>query len=309
MKWFIARRVLWTILALGLLLSATFFAFALTPDPNRQLRGQMAAMGAAMSGGDPSKAAQEAMQAYDEARNRDRPLSERYLDWMLGYATGDWGWSFTHDAPVEEVLADAIWKTAKYLIPGVLLGTLLSIIAGLYGALRRGGWLDRSIRLGVFLGLSVPGFFLAVAFLRWGPGWLQGEVLAPALVVAINLFAIQTWVVRSEAMQIVPEEFVKTLRAGGAGDTTIGRHVLRNATSPLLATFVTEVLVVLYLTVFVVEIILGISGIGLVGYRGFQEREIGIILAVVMLPAAVGLGSSLLKDVVASFIDPRISHQ
>lgn len=309
MKWFLARRLLWTAFAMAILLSATFFAFALTPDPNRRLAGQSAAIGAAAHGENPTEAAQEAMQAYDEARNRDRPLTERYVDWMVGYATGDWGWSFSHDAPVKDVLAKAGWTTAKYLIPGVLLGTLLSILAGLYGALRRGAWLDRGVRLGVFLGLSVPGFLLAVGALRWGPEWLQGEVLAPALVIAVNLFAIQTWVVRSEAMQIVPEEFVKTLRAGGAGDVTIGRHVLRNAASPLLATFVTEVLVVLYLTVFVVEIIFGIHGLGAVGYRGFQQREIGVILAVVMLPAAVGLVASLLKDVAASFIDPRVSHR
>lgn len=307
MKWFVARRVAWSVVALYLVLSATFFVFALTPDPNQQLAARGAAVSAMAEGEDPTAAAEQAMQAYAEARNQDRPLLDRYADWMVGYATGNWGWSFAHDAPVEQVMAGALWTSLLYLVPGVLVGTLLSVLAGLYGALNRGSPLDNVGRAAMFVGVSVPSFILAVMIQRLGPAWLQGDIVAPALIVAVNLFAVQTWITRSEALQLVPEEFVKMLRANGADTRTIGRHILRNAASPLLATFVSEVLVVLYVTVFIVEIVLGVEGIGLVGYQAFQQRDVGLILAVVMLPVMVGLVSTLLKDVASAALDPRVS--
>jgi peptide/nickel transport system permease protein len=308
MKWFVVRRLLWTAFAVYLMLSATFFVFALTPDPNQQLAAQAAAMEAASQYENPNEAASEAEQAYAEARNRDRPLVDRYADWIVGYATGNWGWSYSQNGPVVAVLWDALLTTLAYLLPGVFLGTAASVLAGLYGALNRTDPLDRLLQALMFLGIAVPSFVLAVLIPRVGPAWLQGQVVTPAFIVGLNLFAVQTWLVRSDALQLVPQEFVKTLRASGAGDVTIGRHILRNTTSSLLAMFVSQVLVVLYVTVFVVEIILGVPGIGGVGFEAFQDRDIGLILAVVMLPVVIGMTGTLLKDVLSAYIDPRITR-
>lgn len=277
-----------------------------------------------MGGNNPNEAAAEAKAAYDEARNRDRPLWERYSDWMVGYATGAWGYSYTYERPVMEVITRAVPLTLLYLVPGVLLASLLSVLTGIAGALNRGSVLDRLSRLVVYAGVALPAFYLALMWQRYNPGlwpttnlgWetplatpqALGTLIAPALIVGLNLFAVQAWVVRSEAMEIAPAEFVKTLRAGGADTWTIGRHILRNAASPLLAMFVSEILVVLYVTVFIVEIILGIPGIGLVGFRGFEERDIGLVLAVVLLPVVFTLLSNLAKDVVTVYVDPRVSR-
>lgn len=324
MKAFVARRTLWTVLAVFLVLSATFFALALTPDPQSRLAQFGAAVGAAAEGEDPNQAAQEAAAAYAESRNRDRPLLDRWAGWMVGYATGDWGWSYTYDRPVTDVLAKALPLTLAYLLPGIALASLLSVLSGAYGALERGGVVDRFSRAVTFAGLALPSFFLAVIWSRSDPAWgpmaglawssqlLTVEsmrlLLGPALIVGLNLFAVQAWVVRSETLEIAPSEFVKTLRASGAGDVTVARHVLRNAASPLLAMFVSEVLVILYVTVFVVEIIFNIPGLGLVGFAGFEERDFGVVLAVVMLPVVVGLLANLAKDVLTVRLDPRVSE-
>lgn len=325
MKAFVLRRTVWTVVAVFLVLSATFFALALTPDPNSQLAQFGAAVAAAQEGENPNEAAREAAAAYAEARNRDRPLLTRYADWMVGYATGDWGWSYTYDRPVADVLVRALPMTLAYLVPGVVLASVASGLSGVYGALNRGRPLDRLSRALTFLGLAVPSFFLAVMWVRADPAYGSGKELAwaqslldpgvlaafvgPAVVVGLNLFAVQAWVVRSEAMEIAPSEFVKTLRSSGAGDATIARHVLRNAASPLLAMFVSEVLVTVYVTVFVVEILFGIPGVGLVGYEGFKQRDFGIVLATVMLPVVVALVGNLLKDVLTVQFDPRVSER
>lgn len=324
MKAFVVRRTLWTVVAAALLLSATFFTLALTPDPNRLEAGALAGMGAAMSGEDPGEAAREAMETYDEVRDRDRPLLDRWADWMVGYATGEWGWSFTYDRPVLAVLVRAVPLTLLYVVPGAVVATATSVAVGLLGALDRGGVVDRLSRSGVYVGAAMPEFVLAVLWLRFNPEWLPettitwssplwtpavaGTLLGPALIVDLSLFAVQAWVVRSEALEIAPAEFVKTLRASGARDQTVGRHVLRNAASPLLAMFVSEVLVVLFVTVFVVEVVFGIPGLGLVGYRGFEERDFGLVMAVVILPALVCLVGTLLKDVLTVLIDPRTAR-
>ena len=326
MKRLVARQTVWTVFAMFLLLSVSFFAVALTPDPNRLLAGMAGA-----SVDDPSgEGSLEAMAAYDEARNRDRPLLDRYLDWVIGYATFEWGWSYAYEKPVKAVLADAVPVTMAYVVPGLLISWGLSILGGLYAALRRGTVLDGIGRTATYLGLGVPAVILAIMLRTYGTVSSRvtdtGNVIAvydanaglftphnlaalavPAGVVAVTMLVVQWRMVRAESVDLLNREFVTALRADGADDERIGRHVLKNATAPLLAVFNAEVLAVLFLTMYVIEHFLWIPGLGSVTLHAFEERDIGLILATVLLPAFVGLLGNFVTDVISAVVDPRAS--
>ena len=324
MKRLVARQTVWTVFAMFLLLSVSFFAVALTPDPNRQLAGWAGASREDASG----EGSQSAMAAYDEARNRDRPLLDRYRDWVVGYATFQWGWSYAYEKPVKAVLADRATVTLAYVIPGLLIACWVSVLGGLYAALRSGTALDGFGRVVTYVGVGVPAVLIAklvstYGFARRGSelsllphydgaaGLFASHNLAalsiPTAIVAVTMLVVQWRMVRAESVDLLNREFVTALRADGADDKRLGRHVLKNAAAPLLAVFNAEVLTVLFLTMYVVEEFLGIPGLGAVTLHAFEERDIGLVLATVLLPAFVGLLGNFLTDVISAVVDPRAS--
>lgn len=323
MRSFLVRRTVWTVFAIYLLLTASFFTVALTPDPNQQLVGLLAATEAMQQGEDANAAAQEAIAAYAEARNRDRPLLDRYRDWVVGYATFDWGWSYAYSEPVEDVVADAVPVTLTYLVPALLISWFLSLLGGLYAALRRGGVLDRVGRGATYLGVGVPAVVVVMLLQVYvypetslprydaGVGPLAAHNLAalavPAAIVTFSMAVMQWRMVRSESLDLLNREFVTALRADGADDGRLGRHVLKNAAAPLVAVFNAEALAVLFLTIYVIEQFLGIPGLGSVTLTAFEDRDIGLILATVLIAAFAGLLGNFLSDVISAVVDPRAS--
>lgn len=316
MKWFLTRRVLWTVFATWLFLSATFFAIALTPDPNKN----MLRFGVMFGGG--SEAEQEsAVEQYEEMRGLDEGLLKRYTDWMVGYATLDWGYSFVYERPVIQVLRDRLPITMAYLIPAILIASLLSVVTGIFGAITQGSIPDRLANGVSYLGIGLPAFFTATLLQRWfeiprvnpALGYLDPQNLTalafPAFVLGVNLYAVQAWAIRAEAIEIVPAEFVKTLRANGAGTLRLGRHILRNAISPVFALLVSELLVVLFVGIYVVELVFGIPGAAEASFRAFQDRDIGLVIATIVLPVAVALLANLVLDVISAYLDPRVSQE
>lgn len=326
LRWYVVRRTLWTVLAAYLVLSGAFFLFAYTPDPNEQLVAFGAGMGAALSGEDPTEAQEEALQAYREARNYDEPVLDRYADWMIGYATLNWGYSFAHGEPVSDLIADRLPVTLVYLIPGILLALVLGLAVGLYAAIHRAGPVDRLGTTTAYVGVGLPHFFLAelliviaIGELGWYGAlwddryglWTQENLTAltlPMLVVAANLFAVQVRYVRSEALEYVPADFVKRLRASGASSWTIARHVLRNAAMPLVSLFFTETLTVLFVTVYVIEVVFALPGLGELAYEAIFDRDVGLILATTLIPVMVALVGNLIQDVAYTALDPRVSY-
>lgn len=303
-NWDVVRRLLWTVFAVYLLLTATFFALALTPDPNAWLIG--------FTGGP------EAVEAYEQRRGLDEPITQRYVDWLVGFSTFDWGYSFAYERPVEAVVSERLPVTLGYLVPSVVLATVASVVAGVVSALRRGSWVDRATSGLSAVGLAVPAFLLAVAFaaLFQPPeydttrGLLAAQNLHalayPTVVLGLNLFAVQSWAVRAEAVEIVPAEFVKTLRANGAGGRRIARHVAKNAAAPVFALVVSEIFVLLVVSTYVVELVFGLPGFAAASFVGFQDRDYGLVLAAVVLPTLFALLGNLGKDLLTAALDPRV---
>lgn len=307
-----------------LLLSGAFLVFAYTPDPNKALVAFAAA-----NPDDPeniSSDSEKAVAAYEEARNYDEPVLDRYVTWMVSYATLDWGRSLTTGKPVIDALAERIPVTLAYLVPAIVLSTLLGVGSGLVSAMWPKGIVDRVTATFSYVGLGVPGFVIgeliligSIMHLSWYRAyydprfglWTAENLVSlalPAFVVALNLLAAQARYARAESREYLPAEFVKTLRASGADARTIGRHVLRNAALPLLTVFFAELLTVLFLTVYVIEVVFRIPGVGQLAYQAIEQRDIGTILATTLLPAFVALLGNLLQDFAYTVLDPRVGE-
>lgn len=305
---YVLGRLAWTAFAGYLVLTVAFLVFAYTPDPTQAIvefyRGQ------------------EALEAYRAARNYDAPLLRRYATWMESYLTLDLGTTLS-GRPVTDVLAEAGEVTLVYLVPGVLLGNTLGVLAGHLAAMR-GGVADAVTSTLSYAGLGVPAFFLGevavVIFIqelswyrtyydpRFGL-WTADNLVTltlPALVVALNVFAVQMRYARAETLEFVSADFVKTLRANGAGFRERSRHVLKNASLPLVSLFFTETLAILFLTVYVVELVFRVPGLGQVAFGALTDRDLALVLATTLIPVFVGLIGNLIQDIAYTLLDPRV---
>lgn len=305
---YIAYRLGWTIIGAWGALTAIFFAFALTPDPNEYPFGGGA-------------------EAYQAARNYNQPLLDRYLAWLENFATLNLGTTASGHQPVADVLASASTVTLTYLVPSVVLAVGIGVGVGLFVAMRPESNLLRLARNFSYVGFAIPTivaaeglFFVSIEYLEWYYfRWDHeqalftsrnlGALTLPALVLAVNLLAVQLRYTQSESLEILQEDFVQTLRATGAGTWTFAEHVFKNGLPSLLSLFFSELVGVMFVIVVVVEVIFGIPGYGQLLYQGIENRDIGIILATTVIPIMLIMFGNLLQDVAYSIVDPRIGSE
>lgn len=310
----IARRVLFSVGSVYAVLTATFALVVFTPD--NYLKGKLGV--AAFSGMSPEEQ-QELRQTYLEARGRDEPLLQRYADYVGDVFTFDWGYSVTYEDQVSDLIVSHLPRTLEYVVPGVLLALVVGVLFGLYSATHRGGDRERTGRAGAYLLFGVPAFWaeavVAVAIAGTAtqlpePGTGLSALLyyrvVPTLLVASSLAAAMLSFARAETLEYVGASFVKLLRSSGADDWTIRRHVLRNAAIPLFSLFATELVVVLVVNVYIIEVAFNIEGFGALAYTGIKRHEIPLVIGTTMVVAFAGILGNLVQDLTYTLFDPRV---
>ena len=259
--------------------------------------------------------------------DRDASLLTQYRQWLWSFLTLDWGISLRHGEPVGTLIRTRGRITLAYVLPGVIGGIGLSTALGYAAARRAGQWSDTTIRASSYLILAIPNFFIgaiAYAYLQrrlfeldahfydlglgvtegWNPVWLGIAVV----IFTTHTAAVQLRYVRSQSSEQLAAPFVQTLAAKGASPRRTARHVLRAAAVPLLALFVAQVFAVLLVSVFVIEAVLAIPGLGFALWEAVLLNDVPLVLAVSTLLAGLVIGANLLEDILAAALDPRIER-
>lgn len=317
----LSKRFVFAVLTAYLVMSLAFGLVAFTPDPGE---GQVAYQVARQTGGN-ATAVEEALEDYREARNRDEPVVDRYVNYLVDTTRLNWGASFSQGRPVTAVLGNALPATVRYVLLALVLATVGGLVLGTYGALSYRSVLDRSVSVAVYGLFGLANFYLGYLLLfelgigttpasdplGFLPVWLAGPaptrgVLLPGSVLATTLLAGQLRYARTAALEYVDGDVVKLLRSKGAGPLRIGRHVVRNSAIPLVSVFLSELFAVLAVEVIVIERVFGIRGLGLVALRAVNERDLPLIVGVAMSVALLGVAASLFQDVAHRVLDPRV---
>ena len=299
---YFTRRLLWTVFAAYLILSMTFLAFAVAPPP------------VTMEGESPISTPSTWPAADD-----DRSLSDRYVDWVVRYATLDVGQETT------DRLASSLKVTLAYLLPAFVAAIVGGVALGVYAAINRGTPLGRLATVATYVVVGVPSYWVAewsviLAYERLdvmrqftydgslGP-WSATNLpitLLPLGVVFVSMLAVQARYARSESAEHVHAEFVKTLRANGARPRSVARHVVRNAAMPLLSLFFIRTITMLFVTIAVAEVVFGLPGVGWLALWAVRNREMDLVLVTSMIPVSLALLGNLVQDVAYVKLDPRV---
>ena len=295
-------RLGFAVVAVYLVITATFLVVVLTPDTN--LQGML---GTALFAGATPEEMDQMRETYLAARGRNEPLYSRYIDWMVNVTLFRWGLSASMGEPVTQVVGNATFATVKYLVPGAVIAWVAGIAAGIRSARARGSRWDRIGRLATYVLFGLPGFWLAAVALIVldGGGSLARDVIVPAGVVAAALLAGQVSLTRSRSVDEFDADYVRYLRAKGLDERTVDSRVLRNVIVPVLSMTAAELFSVLVLSVVVIESLIGIEGLGWLVYRATAENDIPLILGTTMVLAVVGIGGSVFCDLASAWLDPR----
>ncbi|MBA8902966.1 MULTISPECIES: ABC transporter permease [unclassified Phyllobacterium] len=315
MKNFIIRRLL---LSVPMLLGASaliFFIFALTPgdfiDGNINLTAERAAELKALYG-------------------LDRPVFDRYFDWLGHLLTGDLGYSMQYQIPVASLLNQYIWNS--FLLGGtaLLLYWFVSLLAGITAAVWPYSWYDRIVTLAIFGAMSFPVFFLCLLLIKWfavdlrwlpvggmistgsettGFAWVI-EVAAHMVLPVLVLTALQagslTRYIRASMLEALSMDFVRTARAKGLKErTVIFKHALRNAMLPMITLLGFE-LPGLFSGAIVTEKIFNWPGAGHIQIDTLAARDYPVLMGFTMVLAAMTILGNLLADIAYAAADPRI---
>ncbi|HSJ52702.1 MAG TPA: ABC transporter permease [Anaerolineae bacterium] len=252
-----------------------------------------------------------------------------------GILRGDFGVSFIEHRPVLEIIGDRLGATLLLTGTATLIGYALGIPIGVYAAVRRGSFFDNLSRILAVIFNSIPGFWLslililvfAVKFREWNlpaiasggmytvrPGVDQGinfldrlvHLLPPALVLATGPIATVSRLMRTQVLEVIQQDYVRTARAKGVSERRVYyTHALRNALIPL-ATILGPTLTGLIGGAVITETVWSWPGLGRLFVNANFQRDYPVIMAGFVIGAVGVIVGNLLSDMLYGWIDPRV---
>ncbi|SEO33660.1 peptide/nickel transport system permease protein [Salinihabitans flavidus] len=257
----------------------------------------------------------------------DMSNPERYLAWVGGMLTGDFGTSYTYRTPVGEMIADRLWVSLPLALYALALSTLIAFPAGIYAAARRGKPGDMAVMGATQLGVAVPNFWFAMMLvlilsinLRWFsaggfPGWEVGifpamkALTLPAIALALPQAAILARVMRSSLIDILGEDFMRTARAKGlTRRQALWRHGVRNALIPVLTIMGLQFSFLLAGGI-IIEQVFFLPGLGRLIFQAISARDLIVVESVVMLLVFSVVLVNFLVDLTYAAVDPRLRNR
>ncbi|MCK8465023.1 ABC transporter permease [Aliiroseovarius sp. S1339] len=257
----------------------------------------------------------------------DGSLPARYLGWIGGLITGDFGISYTYRVPVAELVLERLQVSLPLALYALCLSTLIAIPIGMFAATRRGDPSDYAIMGATQLGIAVPNFWFAMLLvmvfavqLRWFsaggfPGWENGvgpalkALTLPAVALALPQASILARVMRSSLLDVLHQDYMRTARAKGltAGQAT-RRHGLRNALIPVL-TIIGLQFSFLLAGAIIIENVFFLPGLGRLIFQAITQRDLVVVESVVMLLVFAVILVTFLVDIAYALVDPRLRRR
>jgi len=257
----------------------------------------------------------------------DKPMPLQYIDWITNAVRGNFGESLIYHRESFTMLMERLPNTLVLAGAALVLQLIIGVPLGVVAAFKRGTWVDGAIRVFGVAGHAVPAFWLGLILiivfavqLRWLPslgmltvGHDQWDILdrlrhliLPAFVLALTGIANYSRILRTETLDVLAQDFVRTAHAKGLRDrTVVFTHALRNALIPVV-TALGGVLAALVGGALVIEQVFSWPGVGQFTFQAAIAKDYPIVQAGVMFTSTLLVISYLLRDLTYAIVDPRI---
>lgn len=302
MAQYILRRLFLSIFVVAGVTIIVFMVIRLSGDPTSLMISQTAS-------------------AEDVAKLRaqmgfDRPVIVQFWDFLTGAVRGDFGDSLRYREPAFGLVLERLPATVQLTVASLLIAVIVALPAGIVSAVKRNTVWDRVAMFLALFGQSMPVFWFGILLilivsvqLQWLPSSGSGDIrhlILPAITLGLYSTARITRLVRSEMLETISQDFVRTARAKGLREQAVlYRHALRNALIPVVTVVGIEAGGMLGGAV-ITETVFAWPGIGQLAVRSIFNRDYPTIQAIVFTIACLFVLINLIVDVLYAFLDPRV---
>jgi peptide/nickel transport system permease protein len=319
MRSYLGRRLL---LFIPSLLGVSLLIFVIM----RVVPGDIAEILVYQTGSESSSIQQKQVRDIRRELGLDRPIAVQYFAWLAGAARGDFGYSYTERRPVMDILVERFPRSMELAFLTSLIAITWAVPLGVISAVRQNSWVDYVVRMVSVGGLSLPLFFTGVLilyglvrFFRWlpplefvalseNPVENLKQLIWPSMAQAYYISAPITRLTRSQMLEVVRQDYVRTARAKGLAERTVMyRHALANSLLPVV-TFVGWWGGRLLGGMVIMEIIFAVPGMGTALVQAVGYRDYPTVQAIAFVIALIFLTVNLLVDLLYGWLDPRIRY-
>lgn len=300
---FITQRVIFSLISLFVIVSATFFLMKAVPgDPISSENDDIP---------------DEILESMREHYGLNDPLHIQYVNYLKSVVKWDLGPSYTYKGTTVNEIINAGFPVSFVLgLTALFIGVGGGLLLGIISALNHNRAPDYMAMVIAVVGVSVPNFILAALLqyvfaikLGWFPVAKWGtfkQVVLPSLALAALPLAYVARLTRSSMLEVLEENYIKTARSKGIQRWVITyKHALRNALIPVI-TYIGPLAVSILTGTFVIERIFGIPGLGSHFVMSIMNRDYTVIMGTAVFYSVFLLTIILVVDLLYGVIDPRI---
>lgn len=308
---YVVKKTLTLIITLFVVSLLAFLAFHVIPgDPTTKMLG--------------TEVTEAAKEALREEMGLNGSVFARYFKWLLAFARGDMGISYSYRMPVSEMLRDKLTITFLLSVMAFAMTVLVSIPLGVLAGGAKSKASDVGISAVNQIVMSVPPFFLGILatylfgtvlhvfsagdFVSYRESWSEclSYLILPAVCIAIPRIAMTVRMLRGTIIQQMEQDYVRTARSRGASRTVIlYRQVLKNALIPVI-TFLAVSAAEIMTGSIIMERVFAIPGISQLLMSSISGRDFPVVQAIVVILAAWIVIVNFLADLLYQIADPRI---
>ena len=258
----------------------------------------------------------------------DLPWWQQYGRWVSSVVQGDLGESISFHRPVADLIAERMPASLLLMGSALSIALVLGVGFGVLGAVRSGSWMDRAIAWFTTLGISMPQVWVGLMLIHVFAVWLHwlpsggmtrqfhptaggfsdraAHLVLPALTLAFAQLAMWSRYQQASLQEVLDQDFVRTARAKGVGETRVVlRHAWRNALLPVATLFGTS-LGALVEGSYIVETVFSWPGLGRLGVDAILRRDYPLVLGVALVVSGFILAGNFLADLSYGALDPRL---
>lgn len=273
-----------------------------------------------------NESTEEARQALRDRLGLEKPMLERYGNWLGGMVEGDLGLSLATETPVSRIVGLRITNTLILAVVTALLAVPISVGLGLLSAAYPGSIFDKTLTVGSLLVISLPEFVVGLLLvlllavqLRWLPAVVSTPnfstvdgiirtLTLPALTLLASVQAHMIRMTRAAVLDVMRRPYIEmALLKGAAKRRIILRHALPNALAPIVNVVALN-LGYLVSGVVIVEVVFSYPGLGRLMVDAVATRDIPIVQVTAMIFCTAYILLTLAADVAAVFTNPRLRY-
>lgn len=264
--------------------------------------------------------------------NLDKPIHMQYIIWIKNIIIkGDFGKSFTYDRPVSEVIGERLLLTIILSVLTILFTWITAFPIGIIAALKQYSWFDYLFSCLGFIGVSIPGFMLAlvgiytifehtgvvisglfsIEYLDKPMSWaklldMMGHIWFPILIIGMHGTANLIRTIRGQMLDELGKQYITAAKARGLSNGKLLLHYpVRVAINPMVST-IGWMLPSIVSGESIVAVVINLQTVGPVLLKSLQNQDMYLAGSILLMTSILALLGTLISDILLALLDPRI---